>query len=478
MRLETSENRPMTDASLAELGIAVPRDAAFSLILDAADQALNRALAPFFAQLPGFGGYLPEDPATGLYRPVAECGLDIGASLRSPMPCPSGLGDLCADALRAVPNAILAQSPLLDDPTPFTAAALATGELRGGLDLRAPISFADLYGLLGLGLSPDPAQAGAGGEPLISVYMDVDGLRELCAMQLLLQTGLGDPDYYLNLSGLAYGLLDEETGAFFATASAAQALALTGRRAQHGSAPAVRAILALEAMPHDQGAALQAAMAAGNPYAGAMVRLGDPDPDPGRIAANLALLGQVAAAAARDAATGTTEVEALLMAKARAAVGEVRAFDPADPACTGPAATLGPGRVRIALDLYALLGFEHAQSMFGLHTALYRAPQGDDRLSGATPAGLKAILANRIGTAPGGSFLELKDWMAVLSYLATPAAKGGHFQEGRITREYGSSADYRRFPAFGAAVQTRNADYPLDRITALADQAAALRRAS
>ncbi len=161
---------------------------------------------------------------------------------------------------------------------------------------------------------------------------------------------------------------------------------------------------------------------------------------------------------------------------ALAAVGPVSAFAPDDPACTGPAAPLGPGRIRVVLDLFLVILADQAQAGFGTRVALYRAATGDARLSAATPDGLQAVLANRIDANPGGPFRELKAWMAVLEYLARPRSRGGHFQDGRITGEYASDPDPGRFPDAGAAVRTRNAGYPLERLQALGALAAALDR--
>ena len=60
--------------------------------------------------------------------------------------------------------------------------------------------------------------------------------------------------------------------------------------------------------------------------------------------------------------------------------------------------------------------------------------------------------------------------------LARPRSRGGHFQDGRITGEYASDPDPGRFPDAGAAVRTRNAGYPLERLQALGALAAALDR--
>ena len=231
--LEAFENRPMTDASLAALGPKVTADPALGLVVAAADLELNRVLAPVFAQVPRPGDYDPEDPARGIYRPLGACAQDLRSNDGSAVLAPNGLGDFCADAFRAVPNGLLASIPLPPgaDPTPFTAAVAATGELRGALDAGAAITFSELYSVMPLGLSPDPAQAGATGEPLVSVYMDPGGLREFCALQLLAQAGLTTSDFYLHLSGLSYELNAGETDTFFAMAQAAAAISVTRRKA-------------------------------------------------------------------------------------------------------------------------------------------------------------------------------------------------------------------------------------------------------
>jgi len=473
--LEAFENRPMTDASLAALGPKVTADPALGLVVAAADLELNRVLAPVFAQVPRSGDYDPEDPARGIYRPLGACAQDLRSNDGSAVLAPNGLGDFCADAFRAVPNGLLASIPLPPgaDPTPFTAAVAATGELRGALDAGAAITFSELYSVMPLGLSPDPAQAGATGEPLVSVYMDPGGLREFCALQLLAQAGLTTSDFYLHLSGLSYELNAGETDTFFAMAQAAAAISVTRRKAGEGSVQAGAALEALATLESDQGRALLASVARGNPYAEAMASLGDRSQAP----ASLTLLGQVAQAAALDAASGSTGLDALLMARALAAIGPVSAFSALDPACTGAAVALGPGRCRVAMDLYVLLMINAVQSRFGTQALIYPSAQGGTGLSAATPGGLQRILGNRISLDPGGPLRELKVWTALLLYLTTPPSLGGHFAGGWISPEYFSIPDFRQFSSFGPGVRTRNAGYPLDRVSALAARIQALTEA-
>jgi 2',3'-cyclic-nucleotide 2'-phosphodiesterase (5'-nucleotidase family) len=473
--LEAFENRPMTDASLAALGPGVAADPALGWVVAEADRGLNRGLAQVFAQLPRPEDYDPADPARGIYRPLGACAQDLRSNDGSAVPAPNGLGDFCADAFRAAANGLLASIPPPPgtDPAPFTAAVAATGELRGALDAGAAITFSDLYSVMPLGLSPDPGQAGATGEPLVSGYMDPGGVRALCALQLLAQAGLTTSDFYLNLSGLSYELKAGEADTFFAMARAAAVISVTRRKAGAGSVQAGAALEALAALGSDRGGALLALVAGGNPYAGAMVPRGDPS----RITASLGLLGQVAQAAALDAASGSTELDALLMARAVAAIGTVSAFSPLDQACTGSTEPLGPGRCRVAVDLYVLLMIHEVQSRFGTQAAIYPAAQGDTGLSAAAPGGLQRILDNRINLDPGGPLRELKVWTALLLYLTTPPSQGGHFAGGWISPEYFSSADFRQFPSFGAGVRTRNAGYPLDRLSSLAATVQALAEA-
>ncbi|MDR3673423.1 MAG: hypothetical protein P4L36_21430, partial [Holophaga sp.] len=218
-------------------------------------------------------------------------------------------------------------------------------------------------------------------------------------------------------------------------------------------------LAALARLGSDRGAALLDAAASGNPYAGAMVRLADP----ARAADNLVLLGQVAAAAERDAASGATSLDKLLMARALAAVGPVAAFAPGDPACTGPASVLGPGRRRVVLDLYLLSMIDQAERRFGLTATVYRAARGE----GGLPGDARAILGNRLNLDPGGPFQEVKAWMAPLRWLAGS----------RIDSGYRSGAGPVQFPWAGAAVRTRNRSYPSGPASALAAMAQTLRQA-
>ena len=70
---------------------------------------------------------------------------------------PNGLGDLTADAQRNTANGIIAKVPAGVpgfDYTPYQLGAVATGVLRTRLRTGVPITFADIYDVAPLGISP------------------------------------------------------------------------------------------------------------------------------------------------------------------------------------------------------------------------------------------------------------------------------------------------------------------------------------
>jgi 2',3'-cyclic-nucleotide 2'-phosphodiesterase (5'-nucleotidase family) len=459
--LDASSNPAMTDASLSAMHASLVPDRAVTRIVKSIDLQLNAALGPFFAQT--FPDYDPANPAKGIYHPVGFAAQAMVSNEKNPVLAPNGLGDLAADAVRSVPNAVIAQTLAAVggnpgsmpgyDFTPFQAGVVATGVLRGTLQAAVPLSFADVYDVLPLGISPDPSQALPVGYPMVSAYLALADVKKVCALQLVAQTNLAPGQYYLNLSGLRYGLKATESYAYFKYATAASVLQVTSAKAAASSAAAGQALSALSNLATDNGATLLSAYGSGNPYAAAMVQLNDSTPSTGQIAVNLSALGQVAAAAAADRASGTATLSALVVSKAVAAIDTVSSFAPSDSANTGSATLVpGTGRVRVAADLYAVLLLGAVQSQFGVAITPYRSATGTDVLSGADIPGL---LANRIDAAPAsGGVQELKEWMALLSYLG--AGLGGS-----ITSEYASTADFAQFGSFGAAVQTRNASYPI-----------------
>ena len=454
--VDASSNLAMTDATLSAIGPGLVPDARIAAVVGAVDQQLNAQLAPFFRQT--FPDYDPAKLGKGIYHPVGVAAQLMASNSTSPLPAPNGLGDLAADAVRSVPNAIIAQTLVAVgghpanfpsyDFTPFQVAVVATGVLRGRLEAGVPLSFADIYGILPLGISPDSSQALPIGYPLISSYLDLADLRKVCALQLVVQTKLASPEYYLNISGIRYSLNATASNTYFRYATAAAVLQLTSQKANAGSTAALQALGALASLGTDHGAALLAASPS-NVYAAAMVTLNDAT----QVALNLAALGQVAAAAASDRALGTTTLSALMLTKAVAAIDTVAGFAPGDAANTGPATVLSAtNRVRLAVDLYAVLLLGAVQAQFGVTITPYQSAAGTATLSAAD---LPAVLANRIDAAPATAGIqELKEWMALLSYVGTGLG-------GQITSEYASTSIFVQFPSFGAAVLDRNATYPI-----------------
>jgi 2',3'-cyclic-nucleotide 2'-phosphodiesterase (5'-nucleotidase family) len=472
-----SVNVPMTDASLNAIHTGMAADPFFEDVVELTDHQLNQELGPLFTQL--FPDYSAANLSTGIYQPVGSSAQDMVFNGQDPVPAPNGLGDLAADADRNVPNAIIAQTLAAVggnpaalpgyDFTPFQAAVVPTGILRDKLLKNDPLTFADIYDVLPLGISPDSTQALPLGFPLVSAYLELADLKKLCALQLVLQTNLASADFYLNLSGLQYSLDSAGSYVFFKYASAAGVLQVTSQKAGAGSVPALQALQALSTLGTDSGAALLAAYAGGNPYAAGMVRLNDASPGGAQIAANLGVLGQVAAAAAADSAAGTTTLDALIVSKALAAIGTVSGFAPGDSANTSTATPLtGATRSRVAVDLYGVLLLGAVQTQFGTAITAYQSATGTAVLSAAD---LPGIMANRIDASPATpGTQELKEWLALLSYLDQGLG-------GSITPAYASTSNFTQFGSFGAGVQTRNASYPLASISQFVGTLASLEAA-
>ena len=341
---------------------------------------------------------------------------------------------------------------------------VATGVLRGSLPAAVPLTFTDVYSILPLGISPDPTQALPIGYPLISTYVDVADIRKICALQLVAQSNLVSSDFYLNISGIRYSLKPEEAYNYFKHATAAVILDFAIRKIAAGSAPALQALTAVVGIGTDHGAALLAARTAGNPYAVALVKLNDTSPDSGQVSANLNAVAAVATASIG----GASAVSALIVSKAIAAIDLVSGFAAADSTNTGATTDLAGSRIRVVVDLYALLLLNAVESQFGVAITPYQAATGPIVLSSAD---YPTLLANRVDAAPATPGIqELKEWMALLSNV-------GSGLSGSIGPEYASTTNFTQFATSGIAVRTRNASYPLQAIGQLVGTAAALQQA-
>jgi 2',3'-cyclic-nucleotide 2'-phosphodiesterase (5'-nucleotidase family) len=462
--IDSSSSPAMTDAGLAAIDRGLTADPFFAAVVRKTDLQLNVALGAFLSQT--FADYDPTKVGNGIYHPVGGTAQDMITNARDALPAPNGLGDLSADGVRAVTNGIIAQTLAAVggnpgnlpgyDFTPIQLGVVASGVLRGTLRAGVPLTFADVYNVLPLGISADSTQALPVGYPLISGYMELDDMVKVCALQLVVQSGLADGDNYVNLSGIRYTLKSAETYAYFKYATAAGVLQVTSQKAAGGSVSAQAALSALSTLGSDGGAALLAAFAGGNPYAAAMVRLNDINPTSAQIGANLGAIGQSAVAAA----SGPNVLSALVVSKAIAAIDTVAGFAPTDSSNLGPAVNLAAGtRSRIAADLFAILSLGAVQAQFGTSITVYKAAAGPATLSAADFAGL---LGNRVDASPAiGGIQEFKEWMSLLSYIGTGL-------NGFIGPSYASTSNFSQFENFGAAVQNRNATYPVAGIGQLA----------
>lgn len=458
-------NVSMTSASLAAVKPGLVPDVATAAVVNATDQQLNASLGPILTQY--FADYNAANLGKGIYHPAGSAAQDMLSNDINPVICPNGLGDLAADSVRNVPNSIIAQVPANVpgfDYTPYQLGVVATGVIRGNLQAGVPLTFADIYNVLPLGISPDSTQALPVGYPLISAYADPADVKKICGLQLVGQSNLISSSFYLNLSGVRYSLKSAETYAYFKYATAAAALQITNGKAGT-SAAAAQALGAMLSLGSDHGAALLAASAAGNPYATAMVKLNDPNPDAAQTGANLAVVGEVLS----TSIFGTNAVAGLVAAKAVAAIDTLSAFSPADATNTGTTTDLtGTTRLRVAVDLYALLLLNAVESQYGLKITAYQAATGATTLSGAD---YPTLLGNRIDAAPATAGVqELKEWMALLANVGS----GLH---GTIGPDYASTPNFTDFPTFGAAVRTRDTAYPLAAIGQLVTTSAALQQA-
>jgi len=110
----------------------------------------------------------------------------------------SGLGNLAADALRAIASGL---APL-NDGAAYDVAIIPNGVIRDGFfpGATGTVTFTDIYNTIPLGTSPDISQK-MPGYPLMSLYITGQDLRNVCEAGLTVSRMLGS-DFYLNFSGI------------------------------------------------------------------------------------------------------------------------------------------------------------------------------------------------------------------------------------------------------------------------------------
>lgn len=140
---------------------SIPGDPSMNFIMNTYDNQLNAAI----------GALMP-----GLKINQAIAGTD-SANLGSPeAAAESGMANLVADALRNTLQGYVAAGMI----TTPTLGVVANGNIRNGFEAGLPISFADIYSVLPLGMTLDPSQQDLPGYPLMLVYLDGDSVWNLC----------------------------------------------------------------------------------------------------------------------------------------------------------------------------------------------------------------------------------------------------------------------------------------------------------
>ncbi len=193
----------VTDATLANHAIddSVAGDEVMHFIVGMFDGGINSELAP---QL-GIG---INDVIAGSGSP--NLGKPVGSN-------ESGIGNLVADSLRYMLGG-----------REGAIGIVANGVIRNGFAAGQQITFADMYSVLPLGMSPDPANQNITGYPLMQVYLSGAHVKNACQLAAYmiaaeddaLMAQLANPvhpfhdlypallnlksSYYLNMSGVQY----------------------------------------------------------------------------------------------------------------------------------------------------------------------------------------------------------------------------------------------------------------------------------
>jgi len=151
----------------------------FETVISSYKSAIDAALSPF--------GYTLDTPVSR-----------VSETMEIPGGVESGLGNLTADALRAIATSL---APL-NDLNPYQVAVIPNGVIRDGLlpGKTGVVTFTDVYNVLPLGTSPDTNQP-LPGYPLMSLYVTAADLRNICEAGLTVSAMLGS-DFYLNFSGI------------------------------------------------------------------------------------------------------------------------------------------------------------------------------------------------------------------------------------------------------------------------------------
>jgi len=114
----------------------------------------------------------------------------------------TGLGNLCADALRVVASTVVQGTA---ESAPFAVAALPSGVIRDPLygGEAGQLTLADVYNVLPLGMSPADDQAvRVPGWPLVSMYLTAAEIRTVAEVGVSASQMLQSSSVWLNLGGM------------------------------------------------------------------------------------------------------------------------------------------------------------------------------------------------------------------------------------------------------------------------------------
>ncbi len=208
LEVEFTKGTGVTAVSLTNHTIddSVVGNAATQFVVSMFDTAINQGLEAL-----GFGmnTILGGTDSVNLGKPIAAD--------------EAGMGNLVADSLRYLTLPAVMAGIAAEAPIPPTVGIVANGVVRNGFAPGQQISFADLYSVLPLGMSLDPAQQGVPGYPLAQVYLSGADIKNMCQLisyiiaadDSTFMAALPDDafkyalsllgaDYYLNLSGVQF----------------------------------------------------------------------------------------------------------------------------------------------------------------------------------------------------------------------------------------------------------------------------------
>lgn len=202
----------ITDAVLTNHAIddGTAGDPAMNVVMDSIDAGINSSI----------------EPVLGLEIDTVIAGVGTDNLDKPSGAQETGMGNLVADSLR-----------YLLQGANGAVGIVANGVVRNGFEFGQQVTFADMYSVLPLGMTIDPAQQDIPGYPLMQVMLSGAHLKNTCQLNAYITAsqdsafmaglaGSGDPalaglaaalgnlqtDYYLNLSGIQYSYLDAAGG--------------------------------------------------------------------------------------------------------------------------------------------------------------------------------------------------------------------------------------------------------------------------